>query len=114
MSDASMKEVHESIMLLDVTQTVFLCTSPQCILCRNRHLLEYLIHSNKISFVVIDEIHLVNHFGKTFRSEFGLLKQAIFECLPLVTPMMYMTATCTAAICKSFQSLLGVTLICDH
>ena len=67
-----------------------------------------------IRFVVVDEIHLVNHFGRTFRNEFGALKDKLFAPLQNMIPMMFITATCTKEICESFQTLLGVTISNQH
>ena len=60
------------------------------------------------------EIHLVNHFGKTFRSEFGALKEKLFAHLKKEVPMMFITATCTTDIRVSFQKLLDVEITQQH
>ena len=62
-------------------QTVFIFTSPQAIVNRNHTLRNYLFTDKLIHFIVVDEIHLVNRFGKTFREEFGAMKEKIFASM---------------------------------
>ena len=68
-------EVHKllaGVKNLSPSKTVVLITSPQTLLSRAiAPILNYLIESNMIRFVVYDEIHLAAHFGNSFRQEFG-------------------------------------------
>ena len=100
MHQSSVKALLENLKVLSPTQTVFIFTSPQAIVNRNDDLREYLIDNKLIKFIVIDEIHLVNHFGKTFRNEFEILKHKLFTHVKEYTPMMFITATCSANICE--------------
>jgi Superfamily II DNA helicase len=70
--------------------------------------LSTLTSRNLISFVVVDEIHLYTRYGLTFRSEFMKLKNLLFQKLPSVTPMLFLTATCTDTIRQAFEKLTGV------
>jgi superfamily II DNA helicase RecQ len=67
-----------------------------------------------IRFVVVDEIHLVCSFGKSFRNEFQQLKNAIFSKLPAATPHLFLTATCTQFIISSIQNMFGINMNSIH
>ena len=67
------------LLMLSSENPVVLFTSPQCILYRYNHILEKLISLKLIRFVVVDEIHLFNHFGRSFRKEFTELKESLFQ-----------------------------------
>ena len=64
--------------------------------------------------VVIDEIHLLNDFGRTFLTEFQLLQQVLFTKLKRSTPMLFLTVTCTDLILASFERLIGVSCNSIH
>jgi superfamily II DNA helicase RecQ len=64
--------------------------------------------------VVMDEIHLVCHFGHSFRKEFQDLKPALFDKLHSSIPLLFLTATCTSRIKRAFESLIGVQITDDH
>ena len=51
-----------------------------------------------VSMIVIDEIHLLNEFGRSFRKEFQMLKTALFQKIQKGVPMLSLTATCTTSI----------------
>ena len=107
-------EVHKllaGLKNLSPSKTVVLITSPQTLLSRAiAPILNYLIESNMIRFVVYDEIHLAAHFGSSFRQEFGHLKARFFHRLPPALPMLFMTATCTPSIRDSFECLIGTRI----
>jgi superfamily II DNA helicase RecQ len=92
------------------SKTILLFTSPQRIVTRpgsGNDLLKLLIRKMLIKFIVVDEIHLVAHYGRSFRSEFGKLGDELFSRVDHLTPMLFMTATCTRSIHDSFQMLIG-------
>ena len=65
-----------------------------------------------VSMIVIDEIHLLNEFGRSFRKEFQMLKTALFQKIQKGVPMLSLTATCTTSILTSYENLIGVK--CNH
>ena len=67
-----------------------------------------------ILFVVIYEIHLVAHFGFTFREEFGELKNCLFQVILDTVPMLLLTDTCINKIQTSPKALLGINLNAAH
>jgi superfamily II DNA helicase RecQ len=69
-----------------------------------------LIRDGLLKFVVVDEVHLFTHFGRTFRSEFNDLKDGLFSKLPSSMPMLFLTATCTHAIDAAFQVMIGKSI----
>ena len=60
-----------------------------------------------ISMIVIDEIHLLTDFGRSFRTEFNMLKE-LFNKVKENKPMIFLTATCTKSVLSSFENLIGV------
>ena len=101
--------------MLSSKKTVILFTSPQCILHRCNNIIEKLIALKLIHFVVVDEIHLFNHFGRSFRKEFTALKESIFQKIENHnTPILLMTATCTQEIRKSIEKMIGITITNTH
>ena len=52
----------------------------------------------QVSFVVVDEIHMFNSFGRSFRKEFSKLKGKLFRKVDKLTPMLFLTATCNKQI----------------
>jgi len=60
-----------------------------------------------IKFIVVDELHLFNSFGRSFRSEFKLLKSKLFCKVRKTIPMLFLTATCTRRIEESFTKMIG-------
>jgi len=114
MNDLSINHVLRSLKELSPLKTVFLFTSPQCIVRRHCGFFQSILRLSLIRFVVVDEIHLVNHFGRTFRDEFGLLRAAFFQKLPVNTPMLFMTATCSREIITSIETLFGISITTRH
>ena len=71
--------------------------------------LEFLLgNPHLLSMIVIDEIHLLTDFGRSFRSEFQMLKDELFQKVKDMKPMLFLTATCTTSILTSFENLIGV------
>ena len=67
-----------------------------------------------ILFVVVYELHLVEHFGITFREEFGELKNCLFQVILDTLPMLFLTDTCINQIQTSPKALLGINLNAVH
>ena len=69
--------------------------------------LEFLLgNPHLLSMIVIDEIHLLTDFGRSFRSEFQMLKDELFQKVKDMKPMLFLTATCTMSILTSFKNLI--------
>ena len=96
------------------TKSIIFFASPQAITGRYNPLVEYLIERNLIRFIVVDEIHLVSHFGNSFREEFQLLKYKLFKKINPSIPMLFLTATCTTLIAADIQSMFGIELNRSH
>ena len=90
-------------------QTVIIFTSPQCLLSHCYNVLETLIVMKLIRFVVVDEVHIFNRFGLSFRKEFPALREPLFGKLT-TTPILMMTDKCTHCICDSIQTMPGLKL----
>ena len=93
------------------TSTLFIFSSPQCITNKFPFFAAALINEGLIKFVVVDEVHLFTHFGRSFRNKFNYLKDGLFSKLSLTMPMLFLTATCTQAIEVAFQSMIGKSII---
>jgi superfamily II DNA helicase RecQ len=91
---------------------VIIYTSPQALngVKGNSIVIPFLIRGNLIRLVVLDEIHLVSSFGNTFTKEFGTLPATLFSKLNIDCPMLFLTATCTAAIRCDFESLMQLEI----
>ena len=96
-------------------KTLIIFASPQSLLNPSSPILDCLIaESTRLSMVVMDEIHLACHFGNSFRKEFSNLKHALFDKLHSSIPFLFLTATCTARIKNSFESLYGFQITNTH
>ena len=67
-------EIMALIKNLRDTSTLFIFSSPQCITNKFPLFVAGLINDGLIKFVVVDEVHLFTHFGRSFRNEFNDLK----------------------------------------
>ena len=72
------------------SKTVTIFTPPQCLLSSCSNAIKTLIVMKLICFVLVDEVHLVNHFGQSFRKEFPYLREPLFDKLT-TTPILLMT-----------------------
>ena len=106
-SSAEAKEFAVLMKNVDPETVIILFASPQTLVNRHKAFFKSVIRL--IRFVVVDEIHLFNAFGRSFRSEFTGLKTVLFQRLVNV-PMLFLTATCTARIRDSFASMIGVAI----
>ena len=67
-----------------------------------------LVNHHLLSMIVIDEIHLLTDFGRSFRADINMLKDELFNKVKETTPMVFLTATCTKSVRSSFEDLIGV------
>ena len=94
--------------------TTILYSSPQFLVKSFPTFFAGLLATGLLRFVVVDEIHLFTHFGRSFRSEFTDLKDKVFKKLPNKVPSLFLTATCTRRIKDSFESLIGLDITHIH
>ena len=116
-----MKNLYKKLDRLEKggATTIFLYTSPECLLREPwKSLMVRLIDKEILNLVCIDEIHLFVMFGITFRKEFTALRSSFLRhllsnvdprymyssglCCDLKVPLLLMTATLN-------QSLLGIS-----
>ena len=101
---------------LSPIKTEVLITLPQTLLSRTVFpMLNHIIKSNMIWFVVYDKIHLAAHFvGSSFRDKFAKLKNGFFLKFPPSMPTLVMPATYTPTIRESFETLIGTHINHTH
>ncbi len=87
------------------TKSIIIFVSPQAITGRYNPLIQYLINRKLIRLIVVDEIHLVSHFGNSFREEFLQLKEMLFKKIDPSVPMLFLTATCSTFITIDIQTM---------
>ena len=107
------KEVEELLLLLQEMNdigTVMLYTSPQFLTDRFPKFIASLMKVSFLRLIVVDEIHLFAHFGRSFRTKFNDLKKKLFLKVPKKTVMLFLTATCTKRIKSSFETTMGVDI----
>ena len=90
--------ILDNIKNLRQEKSLFLFASPQSIVIKHKLFFDEIISLKVINFIAVDEIHLVSHFGNTFRCEFNMLKRTLFNRIKHSIPMMFMTATCSKKI----------------
>ena len=93
-------------------KTVIIFASPQSLLKERSPVLPYLISDEcKLSMVVIDEIHLVTHFGLSFRKEFCDLKDVLLRKIRgKKVPLLFLTATCTNCMKVSLKAMFSIKI----
>ena len=52
-------------------------------------------HPNLLSMIVIDKIHLLTDFGRSFRSKFQMFKNELFQKVKDTKLILFLTATCS-------------------
>ena len=114
MSDVNLTRLMGYLEKLHQDNAVILLSSPQFLDGRGRDLLRFLHASELIQFVVMDELHLSHHFGRSFRSQFKCLKPLLFNKLPELTPILLMTATCSLSIVSASEELFGFSITSQH
>ena len=94
------------------SSSIIVYASPQSLVTKatgRSVFLDFLIDNHHLlEMIVIDEIHLLTDFGRSFRAEITLLKDEFFAKVKESKPMLFLTATCTTSVQSSFESLIGV------
>ena len=93
---------------MDQYATIVVFCSPQTITDRYPTFVQSI--KDRVKFVVIDELHIFNCFGRSFRSEFNKLRTKLFKNVDKLVPMLFLTATCNREIRSSFETMIGVTV----
>jgi len=99
--------------------TIFLFSSPEYLLNDPwKDTMKCLINKNILRLVCIDEVHQFVMFGCTFRPDFGLLKQSLFQHMisqkqnelgvKLNVPLLLMTATFNIELLNILQRMIGI------
>ncbi len=94
--------------------SIIIFTSPQAFQNYYYPFLQFLIQRDMLRLVVVDEIHLVTHFGSSFRKEFDELKSKLFNAIKSPLPMLFLTATCSTYIASTLQSMFGIQFNAVH
>jgi superfamily II DNA helicase RecQ len=71
LDDLDQKKIDQVLIKIKNSQpdeTIILLLSPQCIIGIASPLISHIISSKQLRMVVMDELHLSHHFGRTFRS----------------------------------------------
>ena len=115
LDEMKLKSVHKLKRILRDERSngtaVIIYTSPRALNgVKGDTLIPFLKRRNLIRLVVLDEIHLITNFGHTFREEFGTIPATLFSQLNINCPMLFLTATCTAAIKRDFESLMQLEI----
>ena len=92
--------------------SVVIYTSPQTLTDRFPKFVESICQH--ISFVVVDELHMFNDYGRSFRVEFQRLRSRLFRQVSARTPMLFLTASCNARIRSSFEKMIGLKMTHVH
>ena len=88
--------------------SIIIFTSPQAFENHYYTFLDFMIKQNMVRLVVVDEIHLVAHFGSSFRKVFQVLKSKLFMAIKSPIPMLFLTATCSTYITSTLQTMFGI------
>ena len=74
--------------------SIIVYVSPQYLVTKETGLsafLKFLLgHPHLLSMIVIDEIHLLTDFGRSFRREFQMLKDELFQKVEDTKPMLFL------------------------
>ena len=78
-----MKLVVDSCKATAPSSSIIVYASPQSLVTKDTRrspFLEFVLgNHNLLSMIVIDEIHLLTDFGRSFRTEFNMLKDELFQ-----------------------------------
>ena len=105
------KEIEQVLTKIKTSQpdeTLILLSSPQCIVGPASPLISHILSTKQLMMVVLDELHLSHHFGRTFRPEFSKLKGALFSKLSSQVQILLLTATCSQQILEASPRLFGI------
>ena len=107
-----MQLVLDSLLATAPSSSILVYASPQSLVTkatgRSAFLELILAKKHLLSMIVIDEIHLLTDFGRSFRVEINMLKEELFQKVKETTQMLFLTATCTKSVRSSFENLIGV------
>ena len=107
-SKDEMDHFVDLVRRMDQYATIVIFCSPQTITDRFPKFVQSI--RDLVKFVVIDELHIFNCFGRSFRSEFNKLRTKLFKSVDKFVPMLFLTATCNREIRSSFETMIGVTI----
>ena len=107
-----MQLILDLLLATAPSSSILVYASPQSLVTKatGRSAFLELILQNKhlLAMIVIDEIHLLTDFGRSFRAEINMLKEELFQKVKESKPMLFLTTTCTTSVRSSFESLIGV------
>ena len=95
-TDEQLKKILTRIEGLQDSISLVVFTLPQTVTDRFPRFVDSI--KAKASVVVIDEIHMFNYFGRSFRQEFQKLKTKMFCKVSAFVPMLFLMASCNACI----------------
>jgi superfamily II DNA helicase RecQ len=101
------EQVLTKIKNCEPDETIILLSSPQCIVGIASSLISHIILSKQLRMIMMDELHLSHHFGRSFRSEFSKLKPALFSKVSSPVQILLLTATCSQRILEASEQLFG-------
>ena len=107
-SDDDMAYVTSLMTSVNPQCSVLVFTSPQTITNKFPHFVASV--ADHVSFVVVDELHMFNAFGRSFRKEFQALKHHLFLVVKTSVPILFLTASCNKQIHASFERMIGVKI----
>ena len=111
LTDAQVIKLKNHLEILHHENAVILLASPLFLNNCGQQLLHFLFQYDLIHLVVMDELHLSQHFARSFRDDFDQLKRIVFSCLHPHTPCIFMTATCSSEIIDNLQHIFGFNII---
>ena len=109
-TNAQLDNFLKLLKRVDSHASIVVFSSPQTITDRFPFFIDRLNELNIISFVVVDELHMFNMFGRSFRCEFMKLKTKLFQKVHDKVVMLFMTASCNRRIRASFEEMIGVAI----
>jgi len=96
------------------SKSIMIFTSPQAFHNYFYSFLSFMINRDLVRLVVVDEIHLVSHFGSSIRKEFAGLKSKLFKAIKSPTPMLLLTTTCSTHIVSTLQLMFDIQFNAVH
>ena len=97
-----MQLILDLLLATAPSSSILVYASPQSLVTKatGRSAFLELILENKhlLSMIVIDKIHLLTDFGRSFRAEINMLKEELFRKVKETTPILFLTATCTKSV----------------
>ena len=105
--------ILELLLATAPSPSILVYASPQSLVTRatgRSVFLKFIMDNHHVlAMIVIDEIHLLTDFRRSFRAEITLLKDKLFDKVKETKPIVFLTATCTKSVRSLFESfLIGV------